>query len=95
MSQCSNDTSVCSISLYLFLCIQTIVEERDQERERRWKAEQAVRKLTEDMKCLQTKVSEEKDLQSMALHTTDRYVVVHRDAHVCTVHGAIALRQIQ
>uniref|UniRef100_A0A8C6LBC5 Leucine-rich repeat and coiled-coil domain-containing protein 1 n=1 Tax=Nothobranchius furzeri TaxID=105023 RepID=A0A8C6LBC5_NOTFU len=51
---------------------QTIVEERDQEMERRWKAEQAVRKLTEELKCLQTKVSEEKDLQSMALHTTDR-----------------------
>ncbi|XP_070701868.1 leucine-rich repeat and coiled-coil domain-containing protein 1 [Pempheris klunzingeri] len=51
---------------------RTIVEERDQERERRWKAEQAVRKLTEDLKCLQTKVSDEKDLQSMALHTTDR-----------------------
>ncbi|KAJ4936739.1 hypothetical protein JOQ06_001325 [Pogonophryne albipinna] len=51
---------------------RTIVEERDQERERRWKAEQAARKLTEDLKCLQTKVSEEKDLQSMALHTTDR-----------------------
>uniref|UniRef100_A0A3Q3EDT7 Leucine rich repeat and coiled-coil centrosomal protein 1 n=1 Tax=Kryptolebias marmoratus TaxID=37003 RepID=A0A3Q3EDT7_KRYMA len=50
---------------------QTIVEERDQERERRWKAEQAVRKLTEELKCLQTKVGEEKDLQSMALHTTD------------------------
>uniref|UniRef100_A0A3Q4H3H1 Leucine-rich repeat and coiled-coil domain-containing protein 1 n=2 Tax=Neolamprologus brichardi TaxID=32507 RepID=A0A3Q4H3H1_NEOBR len=52
--------------------VHTIVEERDQERERRWKAEQAVRKLTEELKCLQTKVSEEKDLQSMALHTTDR-----------------------
>ncbi|XP_040912223.1 leucine-rich repeat and coiled-coil domain-containing protein 1 [Toxotes jaculatrix] len=51
---------------------RTIVEERDQERERRWKAEQAVRKLTEELKSLQTKVSEEKDLQSMALHTTDR-----------------------
>ncbi|KAI3374789.1 hypothetical protein L3Q82_021344 [Scortum barcoo] len=51
---------------------RTIVEERDQERERRWKAEQAVRKLTEELKELQTKVSEEKDLQSMALHTTDR-----------------------
>ncbi|XP_035491230.2 leucine-rich repeat and coiled-coil domain-containing protein 1 isoform X1 [Scophthalmus maximus] len=51
---------------------RTIVEERDQERERRWKAEQAVRKLMEELKCLQTKVSEEKDLQSMALHTTDR-----------------------
>ncbi|XP_008284978.1 leucine-rich repeat and coiled-coil domain-containing protein 1 [Stegastes partitus] len=51
---------------------RTIVEERDQERERRWKAEQAVRKLTEEIKSMQTKVSEEKDLQSMALHTTDR-----------------------
>lgn len=79
---------------YVFLCIQTIVEERDQERERRWKAEQAVRKLTEDLKCLQTKVSEEKDLQSMALHTTDRLVAVRKDAHVCTMHGAVALRQI-
>uniref|UniRef100_A0A4W6E6Y7 Leucine-rich repeat and coiled-coil domain-containing protein 1 n=1 Tax=Lates calcarifer TaxID=8187 RepID=A0A4W6E6Y7_LATCA len=51
---------------------RTIVEERDQERERRWKAEQAARKLTEELKGLQAKVSEEKDLQSMALHTTDR-----------------------
>uniref|UniRef100_UPI0037E80C08 leucine-rich repeat and coiled-coil domain-containing protein 1 n=1 Tax=Semicossyphus pulcher TaxID=241346 RepID=UPI0037E80C08 len=51
---------------------RTIVEERDEERERRWKAEQAVRKLTEDLKCLQLKVGDEKELQSMALHTTDR-----------------------
>ncbi|KAL2097658.1 hypothetical protein ACEWY4_006865 [Coilia grayii] len=51
---------------------RAIVEERDQERERRWKAEQAVRKLTEQLKSLQTRASEEKDLQSMALHTTDR-----------------------
>uniref|UniRef100_A0A8C7NNH5 Leucine-rich repeat and coiled-coil domain-containing protein 1 n=1 Tax=Oncorhynchus mykiss TaxID=8022 RepID=A0A8C7NNH5_ONCMY len=51
---------------------KAIVEERDQERERRWKAEQAVRKLTEQMKTLQTQASQEKDLQSMALHTTDR-----------------------
>ncbi|XP_062337563.1 leucine-rich repeat and coiled-coil domain-containing protein 1 [Osmerus eperlanus] len=51
---------------------RAIVEERDQERERRWKAEQAARKLTEQMKSLQTQASEEKDLQSLALHTTDR-----------------------
>ncbi|XP_066537463.1 leucine-rich repeat and coiled-coil domain-containing protein 1 [Hoplias malabaricus] len=51
---------------------RAIVEERDEERERRWKAEQAVKKLTEQVKCLQTKASEEKELQSMALHTTDR-----------------------
>ncbi|KAJ8011334.1 hypothetical protein DPEC_G00057060 [Dallia pectoralis] len=51
---------------------RAIVEERDQERERRWKAEQAVRKLTEQMKTLQTQASQEKDLQSLAMHTTDR-----------------------
>lgn len=51
---------------------QAIVEERDQERERRWKAEQAVTKMTVKLKSLQQQVSEEKDLQSMALHTTDR-----------------------
>lgn len=52
--------------------MQAIVEERDQERERRWKAEQAAKKLTEQVKNLQTRASEEKDLQSLALHTTDR-----------------------
>ncbi|XP_036375424.1 leucine-rich repeat and coiled-coil domain-containing protein 1 [Megalops cyprinoides] len=51
---------------------RAIIEERDQERERRWKAEQAVKKLTEQMQHLQTQASEEKDLQNMALHTTDR-----------------------
>ncbi|XP_076003573.1 leucine-rich repeat and coiled-coil domain-containing protein 1 [Genypterus blacodes] len=51
---------------------RAIVEERDQERERRWKAEQAVTKMTEKLKSLHQQVSEEKDLQSMALHTTDR-----------------------
>ncbi|RXN05787.1 leucine-rich repeat and coiled-coil domain-containing 1-like protein [Labeo rohita] len=49
-----------------------IVEERDQERERRWKAEQAAKRLSEQVKNLQTRASEEKDLQSLALHTTDR-----------------------
>ncbi|KAJ3595173.1 hypothetical protein NHX12_004477, partial [Muraenolepis orangiensis] len=51
---------------------RTIVEERDQERERRWKAEQATRRLTEQLRSLQSKACEEKDLQDMALHTTDR-----------------------
>lgn len=70
------------ISLYVLapsnlLSHQAIVEERDRERERRWKAEQAVTKLTDELKCLKTKVSEEKDLQSMAMHTTDRYEMPH------------------
>ncbi|XP_027025243.2 leucine-rich repeat and coiled-coil domain-containing protein 1 isoform X1 [Tachysurus fulvidraco] len=51
---------------------RVIVEERDQERERRWKAEQAAKKLTEQVKGLQTRATEEKELQSLALHTTDR-----------------------
>ncbi|XP_059914505.1 leucine-rich repeat and coiled-coil domain-containing protein 1 [Gadus macrocephalus] len=51
---------------------RTIVEERDQERERRWKAEQAARRLTEQLSSLQSQACEGKDLQDMALHTTDR-----------------------
>ncbi|TSK82158.1 Leucine-rich repeat and coiled-coil domain-containing protein 1 [Bagarius yarrelli] len=51
---------------------RVIVEERDQERERRWKAEQALKKLTEQMKELQIRATEEKELQSLAFHTTDR-----------------------
>ncbi|XP_073705761.1 leucine-rich repeat and coiled-coil domain-containing protein 1 [Garra rufa] len=51
---------------------RAIVEERDQERERRWKAEQAAKRLSEQVKNLQTQACEEKDLQSLALHTTDR-----------------------
>ncbi|TRY97670.1 hypothetical protein DNTS_035479 [Danionella cerebrum] len=42
---------------------RAIVEERDQERERRWKAEQAAKRLGEQLKNLQTRASEEKDLQ--------------------------------
>ncbi|KAK6492309.1 leucine-rich repeat and coiled-coil domain-containing protein 1 [Huso huso] len=51
---------------------RAIIEELDQERERRWKAEQAVKILTEQMKGLQTRAIEEKDIQTMAIHTTDR-----------------------
>uniref|UniRef100_A0A4W6E888 Leucine rich repeat and coiled-coil centrosomal protein 1 n=1 Tax=Lates calcarifer TaxID=8187 RepID=A0A4W6E888_LATCA len=50
----------------------TLTTRTTSKEERRWKAEQAARKLTEELKGLQAKVSEEKDLQSMALHTTDR-----------------------
>ncbi|KAJ8336841.1 hypothetical protein SKAU_G00380610 [Synaphobranchus kaupii] len=51
---------------------RAIIEERDQEKERRWKAEQAVKQLTERLKLLQTRASEEKDIQNLAVHTTDR-----------------------
>ncbi len=62
--------------------MQAIVEERDQERERRWKAEQATKRLSEQVKNLQTRASEEKDLQSLALHTTDRWVHVESSVNI-------------
>lgn len=52
--------------------LQALVQELDQERERRWKAEQLVVKLTENFKELQSQAKEEKDLNSMAVYTTDR-----------------------
>lgn len=69
LHQCLLFTVQFSLHVYL---MQTIVEERDQEKERRWKAEQAVRTLTEELKCLQTRFGEEKDLQNVALHATER-----------------------
>uniref|UniRef100_A0AAQ5YRP5 Leucine-rich repeat and coiled-coil domain-containing protein 1 n=1 Tax=Amphiprion ocellaris TaxID=80972 RepID=A0AAQ5YRP5_AMPOC len=61
---------------YFAMCIRHHAYRCEQKKsiplERRWKAEQTVRKLTEELKSMQTKISEEKDLQSMALHTTDR-----------------------
>uniref|UniRef100_H3AA39 MICOS complex subunit MIC60 n=1 Tax=Latimeria chalumnae TaxID=7897 RepID=H3AA39_LATCH len=51
---------------------RTLIQELDQERERRWKAEQGIKKLTDHIKDLQKQANEEKDIQSMAVHTTDR-----------------------
>ncbi|KAM4704950.1 leucine-rich repeat and coiled-coil domain-containing protein 1 [Rhinophrynus dorsalis] len=51
---------------------RALVLELDQERERRWKAEQVVLKLTENVKELQSQAKEEKDINSMAVYTTDR-----------------------
>ncbi|NXD72217.1 LRCC1 protein, partial [Eolophus roseicapillus] len=44
----------------------------DQEKERRWKAEQAEKKLIEHVRELQKHAKEEKNIQSMAVYTTDR-----------------------
>ncbi|XP_053322716.1 leucine-rich repeat and coiled-coil domain-containing protein 1 [Spea bombifrons] len=49
-----------------------LVQELDQERERRWKAEQLVVKLTENLEELQCQAKEEKDINSVAVYTTDR-----------------------
>ncbi|XP_069477389.1 leucine-rich repeat and coiled-coil domain-containing protein 1 isoform X2 [Ambystoma mexicanum] len=51
---------------------RALVQELDQERERRWKAEQIVTKLTDHIKELQSQSKEEKDINSMAVYTTDR-----------------------
>ncbi|XP_077983130.1 leucine-rich repeat and coiled-coil domain-containing protein 1-like [Glandiceps talaboti] len=51
---------------------EALMQELDNERERRWKAEQAARKLVDHIKELQSKVSEEHDLQGVAIHATTR-----------------------
>ncbi|XP_061458314.1 leucine-rich repeat and coiled-coil domain-containing protein 1 isoform X2 [Rhineura floridana] len=51
---------------------RALIQELDQEREKRWKAEQAEKKLRENIKELQNQAKEEKGIQSMAVYTTDR-----------------------
>ncbi|XP_077666198.1 leucine-rich repeat and coiled-coil domain-containing protein 1 isoform X2 [Eretmochelys imbricata] len=51
---------------------RVLVQELDQEKEKRWKAEQAEKKLGEYVKELQKQSKEEKDIQSMAVYATDR-----------------------
>ncbi|NXF46072.1 LRCC1 protein, partial [Oceanites oceanicus] len=51
---------------------RALVQELDQEKERRWKAEQAEKKLIEHVRELQKHAKEEKNIQSMAVYTTDR-----------------------
>ncbi|XP_069710403.1 leucine-rich repeat and coiled-coil domain-containing protein 1 [Phaenicophaeus curvirostris] len=51
---------------------RALIQELDQEKERRWKAEQAEKKLTEHVRELQKCAKEEKNIQSMAVYTTDR-----------------------
>ncbi|NXT93613.1 LRCC1 protein, partial [Anhinga rufa] len=51
---------------------RALIQELDQEKERRWKAEQAEKKLIEHVRELQKHAEEEKNIQSMAVYTTDR-----------------------
>ncbi|XP_050188876.1 leucine-rich repeat and coiled-coil domain-containing protein 1 [Myiozetetes cayanensis] len=51
---------------------QVLIQELDQEKERRWKAEQAEKKLLDHVKELQKHSKEEKNIQSMAVYTADR-----------------------
>ncbi|NXL64300.1 LRCC1 protein, partial [Chordeiles acutipennis] len=51
---------------------RVLIQELDQEKERRWKAEQAEKKLIEHVRELQKHAKEEKNIQSIAVYTTDR-----------------------
>lgn len=51
---------------------QTLLEQLDQEREKRWKAEQAEKKLMDYIAELHKHANEKKDIHSLALLTTDR-----------------------
>ncbi|XP_074062953.1 leucine-rich repeat and coiled-coil domain-containing protein 1 isoform X1 [Macrotis lagotis] len=51
---------------------RTLVQELDEEREKRWKAEQAEKKLADHIKELQKQAKEEEDIHNMALFTTER-----------------------
>ncbi|NXQ78040.1 LRCC1 protein, partial [Quiscalus mexicanus] len=62
---------------------RALIQELDQEKERRWKAEQAEKKLLEHVSELQKHAKEEKNIQSMVLFTRDRLkelVLKERDA---------------
>ncbi|XP_053808199.1 leucine-rich repeat and coiled-coil domain-containing protein 1 isoform X2 [Vidua chalybeata] len=62
---------------------QALIQELDQEKERRWKAEQAEKKLLEHVSELQKNAKEEKNIQSMAVFTRDRLkelILKERDA---------------
>nr|XP_032827022.1 leucine-rich repeat and coiled-coil domain-containing protein 1 [Petromyzon marinus] len=51
---------------------RALVRELDLERERRWKAEQATRELTERLRGLQAQAGQERELHGTALHVTNR-----------------------
>ncbi|NXO24573.1 LRCC1 protein, partial [Cisticola juncidis] len=62
---------------------RALIQELDQEKERRWKAEQAEKKLLEHVSELQKHAKEEKNIQSMTVYTTDRLkelILKERDA---------------
>ncbi|XP_065485170.1 leucine-rich repeat and coiled-coil domain-containing protein 1 [Caloenas nicobarica] len=61
---------------------RALIQELDQEKERRWKAEQAEKKLMEHVQELQKHAKEEKNIQSMAVYTTGRlkeFILKERD----------------
>ncbi|XP_067835632.1 leucine-rich repeat and coiled-coil domain-containing protein 1 isoform X2 [Heptranchias perlo] len=66
-SQDCKKTSTTEESTY-----RALIQELDQERERRWKAEQTVKQLVDHTKTLHNQANEKRDFHDMAAHTTDR-----------------------
>ncbi|XP_050017720.1 leucine-rich repeat and coiled-coil domain-containing protein 1 isoform X2 [Alexandromys fortis] len=61
---------------------RSLLEQLDQEREMRWKAEQAEKKLMDYIEELLKQASEKKDVHSLALITTDRLKdVIFKERH--------------
>ncbi|NXR49528.1 LRCC1 protein, partial [Hippolais icterina] len=62
---------------------RALIQELDQEKKRRWKAEQAEKKLLEHVSELQKHAREEENIQSMTVYSTDRLkdlILKERDA---------------
>ncbi|NXI12382.1 LRCC1 protein, partial [Irena cyanogastra] len=73
----------CNSNLIEESTYRALIQELDQEKERRWKAEQAEKKLLEHVSELQKQAKEEKNIQSMAVFTRDRLkelILTERDA---------------
>ncbi|NXO41412.1 LRCC1 protein, partial [Locustella ochotensis] len=73
----------CNSNLIEESTYRALIQELDQEKERRWKAEQAEKKLLEHVSELQKHAKEEKNIQSMTVYTTDRLkelILKERDA---------------
>ncbi|GCB72209.1 hypothetical protein scyTo_0001872 [Scyliorhinus torazame] len=66
-SQDSKKTSMTEESTY-----RVLIQELDQEREMRWKAEQTVKELMDHTKELQNQADGKRNFHEMAVHTTDR-----------------------
>ncbi|XP_078253384.1 leucine-rich repeat and coiled-coil domain-containing protein 1 isoform X2 [Rhinoraja longicauda] len=65
--QDNKETNITEESTY-----RVLIQELDQERETRWKAEQTVKQLMDHVNNLQSQANEKKDFHNMAVHTSDR-----------------------
>lgn len=65
--QDNKETNITEESTY-----RVLIQELDQERETRWKAEQTVTQLMDQVKNLQNQANEKRDFHNMAVHTSDR-----------------------